>query len=90
VQLGDLGTTTVGLDCIWHNMYTGTNVTTVRKLSTASVDQMLIRVARHVEDGLYTIISLNMSKHSFVAVCAFNKNWEDMPDGWFADPDPEE
>lgn len=73
-----------GVDCIWHNMYAESTFTTFRWIPTdEDIDSMLIKVARNVEQGLYSIISLSASKHSLTVVCACEKNWEDLPTGWY-------
>ncbi|RFU80035.1 hypothetical protein TARUN_2153 [Trichoderma arundinaceum] len=73
-----------GVDCIWHNMYAESTFTTFRWIPAhEDVDSMLIKVARNVEQGLYSIISLSASKHSLTVVCACEKNWEDLPQGWY-------
>lgn len=73
-----------GVDCIWHNMYAESTFTTFRWIPAhEDIDSMLIKVARNVEQGLYSIISLSASKHSLTVVCACEKNWEDLPEGWF-------
>ncbi|KAJ4856069.1 hypothetical protein T069G_09437 [Trichoderma breve] len=73
-----------GVDCIWHNMYAESTFTTFRWISPYDgIDAMLIKVARNVEQGLYSIISMSASKHSLTVVCACEKNWEDLPVGWY-------
>jgi hypothetical protein len=53
--------------------------TTFRKWSWEGLDAMMIQVARHVQMGLYQLISVSASKHSFVVVCVSNKKIEDFP-----------
>ncbi|KAL5085015.1 hypothetical protein Trisim1_011019 [Trichoderma cf. simile WF8] len=73
-----------GVDCIWHNMYCESTFTTFRWIPAhETIDSMLIKVARNVEQGLYSIISMSASKHSLTVVCACEKNWEDLPVGWY-------
>lgn len=73
-----------GVDCIWHNMYAESTFTTFRWISPYDdIDAMLIKVARNVEQGLYSIISMSASKHSLTVVCACEKNWKDLPVGWY-------
>ncbi|KAK5991542.1 hypothetical protein PT974_09826 [Cladobotryum mycophilum] len=72
-----------GVDCIWHNMYADSTFKTFRWTpGSVDIDTMIIKVARHVEQGLYSIISLNASKHSLTVFCVCEKNWEDLPEGW--------
>ncbi|KAK4071444.1 uncharacterized protein Triagg1_6105 [Trichoderma aggressivum f. europaeum] len=73
-----------GVDCIWHNMYSESTFTSFRWIPAhENIDSMLLKVARNVEQGLYSIISLSASKHSLTVVCACEKNWEDLPVGWY-------
>ena len=75
-----------GVDCIWHNMYADSTFTTFRWIpGDVDIDTMIVRVARHVKQGIYSIISLNASKHSLTVVCVCEKNWEDLPRGWYCD-----
>ncbi|KKO99894.1 AGC/AKT protein kinase [Trichoderma harzianum] len=69
-----------GVDCIWHNMYAESTFTTFRWIPAhETIDSMLIKVARNVEEGLYSIISMSASKHSLTVLCVCEKNWEDLP-----------
>ncbi len=70
-----------GMDCIWHNMNAGSGFITFRKWFTMDVNEMLVKVAGHVEMGLYQIISVNASKHSLVVVCVSDKKIEEFPEG---------
>jgi len=72
----------VGIDCIWHNMYVHSDFITFRKQSSLSVDRVLLEVAKHVEDGLYSIISISASKHSFVVVCGTKKTMAELGDSF--------
>ncbi|KAH8175968.1 hypothetical protein LIA77_04386 [Sarocladium implicatum] len=72
-----------GIDCIFHNMYAHSNFTTFRKwYDDCDADALLLLIANHVRQSLYSIIALNATKHMFVVTVACEKNWEDLPDGW--------
>jgi len=58
-----------------------TSFTSFRKWFRLDVNEMFVKVAGHVEMGLYRIISVNASKHSFVVVCISDKKIEDFPEG---------
>ena len=57
------------MDFIIHNMYIEKGFVTMRKWFNDDADAMLARVASHVAQGFYSIISLQLSKHSCVIVC---------------------
>lgn len=72
-----------GVDCIWHNMNANSTFTTFRWIpGDVDIDTMLVRVARHVQQGLYSIVSLNASKHALTVVCICERDREEFPDGW--------
>lgn len=83
VSIADPNVEVTGMDCIWHNMYDGSNVTAIRKWFALGVNAMLVRVAEHVQMGLCSIISISASKHSFVVVCACHKDREEFPEDAF-------
>ena len=70
------------MDFIIHNMYSDPNnkaFVTFRKWFSDDADAMLKRVASHVEQRLYSIISLQLSKHSCVVICVSDKMLDDFP-----------
>ena len=84
VDISDDSVEVIGMDFIIHNMYADPNdkaFVTFRKWFGDDADAMLKRVASHVEQNLYSIISLQLSKHSCVVVCSSEKALEDFPDG---------
>ena len=62
-------------------MYADAGFITFRKWFGDDADAMVKRVASHVEQGLYSLISLQISKHSCVVICATDKKLGDFPDG---------
>lgn len=80
VDIGDPHVIVTGMDFIIHNMYADAGFITFRKWFQDDADAMLKRVASHVEQGLYSVISLQLSKHSCVVICATDKNVEDWPE----------
>lgn len=74
-----------GVDAIWHNQYLGSqsDFLGLRRCFYCDIDALLLKVAGHVQQGLYSIISLNATKHSLVVVCGCTKMREDMPDDMF-------
>jgi hypothetical protein len=85
INIGDPSIQVIGMDCIWHNMDT-TNAdafVTTRKWINDDVDAIVLRVARHLQMGLYTLVSLQVSKHSLVVMCNSRKALEELPDDAF-------
>ncbi|PVH79278.1 hypothetical protein DL98DRAFT_655527 [Cadophora sp. DSE1049] len=64
-----------GVDAIWHNQYVGpeTDFIGMRKQFECDINAMILRVAKHVSDGLYEVISMNASAHSLTVVCGCTK-----------------
>ena len=80
VDIADPKVDVVGMDFILHNMYAEKDYT-IRKWFRDDADAMLQRVASHVQQKLYSIISIQLSKHSCVVVCASDVMAEDWPEG---------
>ena len=58
------------IDAIWHNMKTTEGAfTTVRMPTSPNLDKRFIRIARHVESGVYSLISVNATTYSFNIIC---------------------
>ena len=74
----DTDTTHPEVDIIWHNMYTPSTFVTWRKQSTRSVENLLNDFTNLVNQGVFKVISLSVSKASFVAVVACERDWEDI------------
>jgi hypothetical protein len=74
-----------GVDAIWHNQYRGpeSDFGIMRRQYDSDINFLLQLVASHVSQGLYTIISLNATKHSLVVVCGCQKMEADMPPDMF-------
>ncbi|TIA63871.1 hypothetical protein D6C77_01809 [Aureobasidium pullulans] len=69
-----------GVDIIWHNMYTPNTFSTWRKTSSRSIAELLVDFAKLVDDGVVDVISLNVSKASFVAVVGCERDWDEVKD----------
>ncbi len=84
VKIWDQSYEVKGMDVQWHNVYRGPNsdFSILRKWFDKDVDWMLLKAASHIEMGLYRIVSISASKHSFVVVCICEKMMADFPDGW--------
>lgn len=52
--------------------------TTLRKWSQLSIDRLFVNVAVLVAGGSFSIISLQASKYSFVAIVKCEKGWEEV------------
>jgi hypothetical protein len=57
---------------------------TWRKTSSRSVEQLLVDFTKLVAKGDFTVISLSISKVSFVAVVGCEKSWDEIKDDLFA------
>jgi hypothetical protein len=57
---------------------------TWRKSSSRSVDELLVDFTKLVDKGVFTVISLSVSKVSFVAVVGCEKSWDEIKDDLFA------
>jgi hypothetical protein len=77
-----------GVDVIWHNMYRGpkSDFHTMRAHYDCSVDALIRKVAGHIAQGLYFIISLNASKHSLTVIFGCEIMKKDFPAGVWDDP----
>ena len=69
-----------GVDIIWHNMYAPSTFSTWRKTSSRSIAELLVDFAKLVDDGVVSVISLNVSKASFVAVVGCERDWDEVKD----------
>jgi hypothetical protein len=81
INIGDPTVQAVGMDCIWQNMDTSNadSFTTLRKWIDDDVDAVVVRIARHVQNGLYRLVALQVSRHSLVVVCLCDKSLEEFP-----------
>jgi hypothetical protein len=77
-----------GVDAIWHNQYRGPNSDFVgmRKQFDCDINQLLLQVSKHIESGLYTVITMSASPHSLTVVCGCERMEKDMPDDMWDDP----
>jgi hypothetical protein len=66
------------VDIILHNMHTPSTFITWRKFSSRSVEEILIDFTKLVEKGVFDVISLSVSKVSFVAVVGCEKSWDEV------------
>jgi hypothetical protein len=80
-NIGDLTVQAVGMDCIWQNIDTthANTFTTLRKWIHEDVDAIIMRIAGHVQNGLYRLVAVQVSKHSLVVVCMYDKPLEEFP-----------
>jgi hypothetical protein len=57
------------IDVIWHNMTATSNFKTMRASHQTTLDKLFVQIAKHVEEGLYRLISVSASAYSFVIIC---------------------
>jgi len=65
-------------------MYAPSTFSTWRKSSSRSIEELLVDFTKLVEKGDLTVISLSVSKASFVAVVGCEKSWDEIKDDLFA------
>ena len=70
------------IDVIWHNMNSASSFRNVRGPKHTTMDKLFVAVAKHVEEGLYTLISVNATAYAFVIVCASDVSSEDFRAAW--------
>ena len=56
------------VDIIYHNMNSSSDFKTFRAGSDRPVEQELLRVAKHIDNNCYKIVSISASKYSLVVV----------------------
>jgi hypothetical protein len=66
------------IDFIWHNMNSVAKFHTSRGSKHTTIVKLFIKVAKQVEDGLYTLISVNMVAYTFGVICASEISLEDF------------
>lgn len=73
---------------IWHNIYLGdaSDWTTFRKQYDSDINQLIQMVGQHLAQGLYSIVSLNATKHSLTVVCACEKMKDEVLSSLFSEP----
>jgi hypothetical protein len=65
-------------------MYADSNFRIMRKWhNECDLDTVLLFITDHVRQGLYSIVAITATKHMVVVTCACEKNWQELPDGWF-------
>lgn len=69
-------------------MYAGpkSDFITTRKQYQCDINVMILLVAKHVEQGLYTVISMNATPHMLALICVCERMEADLPDGMWDDP----
>lgn len=83
------------VDVIWHNLNSSSDFAGSRASFAASVDQVYLEIAKHVEAGLYYIVSISVSAYAFHIICKTTKTraefhvaWVKMVDNLTKDPLP--
>jgi hypothetical protein len=81
---GDMYSGPPSIDFIWHNMNTASNARTVRGPKHMTIDRLFVAVAKHIEQGLYKLISVNATEYAMVIVCSSEMSYEDFRAAWNA------
>lgn len=66
------------VDVIFLNINCTSDFRTIRTGTNGSVHEALLAVARHVEKGLYNIVSLQMSEYSCVVVVSTELSYAEL------------
>ena len=66
------------IDVIWHNMTATSNFKTMRASHQTTLDKLFVQIAKHVEEGLYRLISVSASAYSFVIICESDLTLEEF------------
>lgn len=76
------------MDAIWHNQYAGpeTDFVAFRKQYHCDINAMTLLVAKHVAQGLYSIISMNATPHLLTVICGCEKMRAELPSDMWDDP----
>jgi hypothetical protein len=80
---------TAGVDLIYHNMHAGSDFRTSRGLSSRSIEYELLKVAKHLKDECYKVISISASRYSLVVVMTTSLSSEELRKKGFPFPIPE-
>lgn len=77
-----------GVDVIWNNVYAGpkSDWSTIRKQYESNIDQMVQLVGQHLAKGLYSLISMNATKHSLTVLCTCEKMNDEVLGELFREP----
>lgn len=65
-------------------MYAPSTFSTWRRSSSRSIQELLVDFTKLVEKGVFTVISLSVSKASLIAVVGCEKSWDEIKDDLFA------
>lgn len=79
----------VGVDAIWHNQYAGPEPDFIafRTQYQSDINAMILKVAEHVRQGFYTVISINATPHMLTVICACEKMQSEFPADFFDEPE---
>jgi hypothetical protein len=66
------------VDVIYLNINTGSDFRTLRTGTDKTVHEAIVQVSKHIQRGLYELVSLNASKHSCVVVISTEKARSDL------------
>ena len=57
------------ISAIWHNMRITSDFRTVERAIVSGPEGLYIKVGEHIRNGLYDVISLNVSSSSLIVAC---------------------
>jgi hypothetical protein len=66
------------VDVIYMNINSGSDFNSLRTGTDDSVHAALLQCAKHVERGLYRVVSISASEHSFVVVMSTELSQRDL------------
>ncbi|KAL2209811.1 hypothetical protein CC79DRAFT_1330263 [Sarocladium strictum] len=73
----------IGFDCIWHNMDCDSDFTVFRSWYYIEMDKFLVLIADRLRHKVFTVLSLNATKHMVVITIATKKNSAELLEKWF-------
>lgn len=78
-----------GVDAIWHNQYAGpeSDFLGFRKQYDCDINLMIQKIAKHVAQGIYTIVSMNATPHMLTIICICQKLQVDFPADMWDEPE---
>jgi hypothetical protein len=63
---------------IWHNMCCTSDFGTVEAKLSCGPDRLFVEVAEHLREGLYHVVSTNISNSSLIVLCETERSLQDF------------
>lgn len=82
IEISDRDFDIIGLDCIWHNMDSSSDFRTFRRWYGCEMGDLLVLIGDRVRRKIFTVISLNATKHMIVITIGTQKSKKEMLQKW--------